>query len=315
MRGALNIDDERGFALQALVPAADEYALGTLQERTKTDVDGPERINRWVDRLFNDSAARHLGVTFQNVPPGTAGFMRTATGPSGAQRGREEGAATGVWTINKLSLKPTRNTIQIEPTEEDMLRDPGLGDSLIRDIRMAMADSVDLAIFKGDAGANEDTADITGLQTAAITEITLTQAQKSATGILKKLILLVDGKYASSLSDLNLVISVGLNQLLETTLVSAVENQTISNWLRAAGVRWMTRGGIDTTTAADDFGGYIGLRRGIQNAAIAAIWNSGRLTRDRMTKAGTGIEVITLSYFWNFGLLRTDNFKRLKFVT
>ena len=38
--------------------------------------------------------------------------------------------------------------------------------------------SVDLAVFKGDAGANEDTADVVGLQTAAVTEATLTHCQE-----------------------------------------------------------------------------------------------------------------------------------------
>ena len=41
-------------------------------------------------------------------------------------------------------------------------------------------DAIDKAIFVGDSGANEAGADITGLNTAAISETTLTQASKIA---------------------------------------------------------------------------------------------------------------------------------------
>ena len=71
---------------------------------------------------------------------------------------------------------------------------PGLGEAIERDMRMAMVESVDLAVFKGDDGANEDTADIVGLQTAAVTEATLTIANsKKADEVLKFFLAYVDG--------------------------------------------------------------------------------------------------------------------------
>ena len=42
---------------------------------------------------------------------------------------------------------------------------PGLESALTRDIRASLMDSVDKAVFSGDAGASGTDADITGLQT------------------------------------------------------------------------------------------------------------------------------------------------------
>ena len=115
-------------------------------------------------------------------------------------------------------------------------------------MRMAMVESVDLAVFKGDAGANEDTADVVGLQTAAVTEATLTIAKsKKADDVLKFFLEYVDGQYAASLSDVRIVASVGTNVLWHGSIHnSTADNQTIAQFLMASGLSWTARGGIDT---------------------------------------------------------------------
>ena len=82
---------------------------------------------------------------------------------------------------------------------EDAARIPGLEAALTRDLRMALTEGVDKAIFVGDDGASEAGSDITGLQTAAgLTEKTITQAAKVKGGdVLKAFAELVDGKHAT----------------------------------------------------------------------------------------------------------------------
>ena len=75
-------------------------------------------------------------------------------------------------------LKPSRNSVHGIYSLEDELRLPGLADSIIRDMRASMVESIDKAVFVGDSGANENSADITGLTTAGIVESTITQANK-----------------------------------------------------------------------------------------------------------------------------------------
>ena len=123
------------------------------------------------------------------------------------------------------------------------------------------------------AGANEASADIAGLQTAGITEATITQANKIKGDELLKLMLgYIDGRYAQSMADVRMAASVGSNALWGGTVhAAAVSNETVAAFLRANGVNWLTRGGIDTATANGDFGAYIGLAQGIEGAGVAAV--------------------------------------------
>ena len=83
-----------------------------------------------------------------------------------------------------------------------------LEEALIRDMRMALTEAIDLAVFVGDDGANENQADIVGLQTAAnVTEKTLTQANKvKADKVVQAFNSLVDGVHATDLDDLRIVV-------------------------------------------------------------------------------------------------------------
>ena len=177
-------------------------------------------------------------------------------------------------------------------------------------------DSVDIACFNGDAGATGTDADIVGMQTASITETTLTQAKKIlAFDTIEEFADLIDGKYSASMGDLNIVSSVGANKVWLATQANTNRNETMAQIMMANGLTWTTRGGIDANSAAGDFGAYIGLNRGIDGSAIAAVWDSGQLLRDPYGDHATKGEVaLTLNYLWNLSFPRTANFKRLKFV-
>ena len=127
----------------------------------------------------------------------------------------------------------------------------------------------------------------------------------------------VDGQYAASMEDVRVVASVGSNTLWGGTVhAAAVANQTVAAFLRANGVTWTVRGGIDTNTANGDFGAFIGLARGAEGAAVAPIWAQAQLVRDSYgTRAAQGEVGLTMNTFWNFGVPRAANFKRLKYVT
>ena len=83
----------------------------------------------------------------------------------------------------------------------------------------------------------------------------------------------------------------------------------------ASGMSWTTRGGIETATSNGDFGGYVGLGRGIEGAGIAAVWEQAQLIRDPYTGATKGEVQLTLNYLWQLAFPRSANFKRLKYIT
>ena len=298
------------FPLEILAP--------TVETRATTDTDAATVSRRWLDRLFAGTAAERIGVTMESVPSGVASFPVTTAGASAAQRGRTEATADTAWTVGVSELKPTRNAVRLVFSVEDAARLPGLEGALTRELRMALTEGVDRAIFLGDDDANENSADITGLVDAAgLTEKTVTQANKvKGAGVLQVFAELIDGKAAMTASDLRTVMAVGANTLWSHTLANtgASVDTTIGEFLRRFGLDWLVRGEIETNTANGDFGAFIGLGRGLEGAGVAAIWEAGELIRDPYSGAAKGEVALTLSYLWNFGLPRASNFARVKFV-
>ena len=306
---------------QTLGIAGNRFPLELLsppEVRATTGVDTATVPSRWVDRLFAGSAAAAVGITMESVPAGVASFPVTSAGASAAQRGRAEAAADAAWTISVSELKPTRNSVRVVFSVEDAVRIPGLESALTRDFRMALMEGIDRACFLGDSGASENTADITGLMTAAgLVEKTISQANKvKGSNVLAEFASLIDGKAAMMPSDLKAVFAVGANTLWAHSLANsgASVDTTIAEFLRRFGLSWMTRGELETATAADDFAAFVGLGRGIEGSAVAAVWNSGELIRDPYTNAAKGEVALTLLYLWGFGLPRASNFARVKFV-
>ena len=295
-----------------------ELLAGKYEERAARDGDAETSQGTWLDRVFNDTAAERVGISFRPVAPGVSAFPVTTAGGSPVQRGRTEAVSESTYTMNVTEIKPARRAVHGVYSIEDDMRLPGLSEAIERDMRMAMVESVDRAVFNGDSGANETTADIVGMKTAGVTESTLTQAKKAkADDTLKLFLAWVDGQHAASLGDLRVVTSVGANTLWGGSIHnSTADNQTIAQFLMASGLSWMARGGIDTNTANGDFGAYVGRGRGIDGAGIAAVWEQGQLVRDIYGDHATKGEVgLTLNFLWQLAFPRTANFKRLKFVT
>ena len=305
---------EEQFPLSLLTRDDD---VSDLETRAAVDGEAATKQGSWIDRLFSDTAARRLGVTFPSVAPGMSAYPVTTAGGDPKQRGRTEAAAENTYSVAVTELKPTRNSVHGVYSIEDNARLPGLADAILRDMRAAMVEKIDRTVFVGDSGANENTADITGLTTAGIAEITLTQTNK-VMGLewLKLLAALMDGKHAASMADINLVLSVGANQLLMGTKeADTISNETVAAFLRANGVSWSTRGDIEVDTDNNDFGAFVGLKRGQAGTAVAPVWSGATLVRDPYSGAKSGEVQLTLSYLWAFGIPRTDNYRRLKFVT
>ena len=297
------------FPLEMLAP--------TLETRATTDTDIVTTPRRWLDRLFAGTAAERVGITMESVPAGTASFPVTTSGPSAAQRQRStDAAADAAWTVGVTEMRPKRNALRILFSVEDSARIPGLESALTRDLRMALVEGVDRAIFLGDAGASGNDADITGLNSAAITETEITQTNKIlGPGTLGAFTGMVDGIHANGLgADLRVVASVGAWRLWEDTIInSTADNMTLAAFLRGAGLSWMARGEIATATDDGDFGAFVGRGRGIEGAAVAAVWEAGELIRDPYSGAAKGEVALTLTYLWDFALPRPANFSRIAF--
>ena len=289
------------------------------EQRAVTGLDSAVVPRRWLDRLFSGAASQSLGITMESVPVGVASFPVTTAGASAAQRGKDEAAGDTAWTIGVKELKPKRNAATLKFSIEDTARIPGLESALTRDLRMALVEGIDRAIFLGDDGATGADADITGLQAAAnVAEKTISQTNKvKGPDVLELFAELIDGKAAMTPAQLHTVLAVGANTLWAHTLANTgnAVDTTISEFLTRFGMMWVTRGDIETATANGDFGAFVGLGRGLEGAGVAAVWEAGELIRDPYTDAAKGTVHLTLCWLWDFGLPRPANFARIKFVT
>ena len=82
-----------------------------------------------------------------------------------------------------------------------------------------IASAIDLAIFNGDNGADENSADIVGLRIAGIIEATITQNNKvKGDELLKLFLAYVDGRYAQGMADVRMFgTDRGIRRLWTTT--------------------------------------------------------------------------------------------------
>ena len=320
--GGRGVDGAERELNQHLALDTDAFPLDLLagepEMRATTSAEASVNQTQWVDRLFSDTAAARVGVTFKSVSPGVESVPVTTAGATFAQRGKAQAAADAVWTVGVTKLEPKRGAVHAVFSLEDSMRLPGLEAALRRDLGMAMTEGVDRAVFLGQDGATPNAGDIAGLSTATgVTEFTLRQANKvKGAETLAEFLALVDGKHAGSLADLGVVTSIGTNTLWGSTVInSAADNMTLAGFLKMAGLTWIARGDIDTATTNGKFGAFVGATRHIQGAGCAAIWNSAILTRDIYTGAAKGEVALTLTYLWDLKFPRASHFSRLKFVT
>ena len=299
--------------LELFAPAREER----LEDRAETDINNALNRKRWLDRLFGSTAAQYLGVTFDQVGVGQAVHTVTATGGTPLQRGREEAQPASAWTLSTKTFAPTRLTTRFEFAIEDAARVPGLEDALRRDMARQMAFQVDEIILDSDTGANEATADITGLLdlAAGVTEKEITQDNKVLyPATLTTFASLLDGKKASQLSDLKIVTSIPYLQLLLGTSANAQRNETVAQVLRNNGVSFRSRVGIGDATTNGKQLAAIGLGQNQVGAAVACFWPGVSLIRDQFSGASAGKVALTSHTLWNFGIVRAGHFARLKAV-
>ena len=311
LNAAVGIGANR-FPLEILAPPAQR-----AEDRAVTSVDVQTMPRTWLDRLFAETAAMRLGITMESVPAGSASFPVTTAGASAAQRGKDQGAADTTWTVGVTELTPKRNAATLKFSIEDTARIPGLESALTRDLRMALTEGVDRAMFVGDSGATPNAGDIVGLTTASITETTITQSNKiKGPETLAAFTGMVDGIHANMIGDLKVVVAVGAYRLWENTVINSTSTvTTLAKFLRDAGLSWSARGSIEDATSNGDYAAFVGRSMGIDGAGVAAVWDAGILTRDPYTDAAKGTVHLTMTWLWDFGIPRTSNFQRLKFVT
>ena len=129
------------------------------KQETRAAIDGDAGAHQgtWLDRLFDQTAAQRLGITFTPVAAGIASYPVMTSTAAAAMRARAQVADSGVFTATVTELKPKRGVVEGIYSIEDDARLPGLGEAILRDLSAALVEGIDLKVFKGDSGARERT--------------------------------------------------------------------------------------------------------------------------------------------------------------
>ena len=117
---------EGHFPMELLARSAE----GPLETRAIRDVDATANQGSWLDRVFNDSAAMRVGISFRDAGPGVAAYPVTTAGGAGVQRGRTQAVTESTYTIAVTEIKPSRHAVYGVYSIEDNARLPGMADAI-----------------------------------------------------------------------------------------------------------------------------------------------------------------------------------------
>ena len=205
--------------------------------------------------------------------------------------------ATKATFIGK-EVKPTRISARYVLAVEDMARLEGLEDTLRSDLQMALGVALDNEIINGDGSGAHFTGIIQEFGNVAdgdaVAEYATYQAALAAG---------VDGKYASSMSEVRMAIGTA-------TFTHALAQSQAASGENAYEYLGRVGGGVMVTAQlpAVKSKNQLYIRTSMGSDAVAPVWQGIQLIRDPYTNASSGEVALTAIMLAGFSLLRKDAF-------
>ena len=291
---------------EALLPLEEPEELrqdvATAAPATVTTVQRPI-----LARVFARSATRFLGVEMPSVPTGDSNFPVLTGGVTPTQAAKGATVHSEAATFGVETLDPRRLTARYVFRIEDLSRFNGMEDALRRDLRDALADSMDNLVLNGDGSAPNPTGFFSELTAPADpgASATISFAQLLAAHAAG-----VDGRYAQNLLDVRMLIG------SHTYRVGAAI-QTAGGGLAATDYLIARSGGLRVSShvvaPVSDIQGGLTYAVGGAGSAVAPIWEGLSLVRDIYSGAAEGEIAVTALGLWNFKIVREDPYQYVKF--
>ena len=261
-----------------------------------------------MGRVFASTGAAYLGVMMPMVPVGDAVYPVVATGAPGNPANKGDAVDAAEMTFNADVLSPKRITARYCYAVEDTARFAGLEDVARNDLRGILAERLDAQVIAGDGAAPNFPSFISGLTAAADPGA----AVSTIADFIGALADSIDGRYATNLKDVRLLMGAASYSLAAKTLDS-VSHTTIADYLieRSGGVRASAHvpapagGKIQQAIASATAAG--------EGNAVAPIWEGLLIERDATSKAASGQIAITAHMLANFEILRSAAYAMRKF--
>lgn len=148
-------------------------------ETTAGGVPDPVQTRPIIDRLFPDSVAGRMGAQMVNVGTGELEYPVTTSNVTAGWAASETGDVTGpsAYTTTDRPLKPDQTLgVQMKLTRRTMKSAQGIEAAVRRDMRGAIAQAMDAAVFQGSGSSGEPLGVVAGAGTYGITETAIDAA-------------------------------------------------------------------------------------------------------------------------------------------
>ena len=277
---------------------ANQVPLASLETRATTPA--PTNVGQnqseIIPGVFPDSAAAYIGVDMPTVAVGEAVYPVLTTNATAHTPAENASASETTGSFSADVLSPGRLQASFYYSREDRARFMGMDEALRMNLNDALSDGLDKQIISGTNGLltsqNLGNHNVTNVTTFDLYLAGLVYGR-------------VDGKYASTSSDIKLL--VGSHTFGHAGRV--YRNTTVD---RTALDRLMeVSGGVRVSAHVPDAASNRQnalIRLGMRRDMVAPIWEGITLIPDEVTKAGTGQIVITAVLLHAVKILRTAGF-------
>ena len=257
---------------------------------------------RIISDIFPRGLANHLRIETPSIPAGqqATAIIQTSAAATAAAKGGSVDSTTGA--LNSVVLNNRRLQAELDGYREDFATVPALETAFRRNLTDALSDGLDKQILVGSGGFLAD----------GLTEPSDPGAATGFADFKATVFDALDGKYAVQPSDLNMVIGSETISRMSSEYRNANVSDNAWDTLRS-----LTGNGVrlsaNVPDAASNVQGAIIARSLTETHATAPVWENVSFIRDESTDARTGIIRIVAYMLFNFKVIRSAGFVRLKF--
>ena len=265
-------------------------------------------------RVFAIGALDYMGADRPTVAFGTQSYVSLTSG--GSADFRDDGvvldATAGAFTTK--AINPSRVTARYLYDNIADVRMRGASDALAADLRMQLADKLDMAGLQGQAAVSNTSPALTGIVNG-VTDPTNPTAAATWTDFLDAYDDAVDGKYAMDDSAIRMLVNADTWKFARGLQI-ATSGDLLRDRLPAGRFRVSanmpptpTSGGNDTIATALTYAAGPG--RGFTQA----IWRGVRLIRDVYTKSSEDQTAVTATVYVGQDMVDAARYRRVEFKT
>ena len=249
-----------------------------------------------IPAVFPDGVAAFLGIGTPSVPTGEAIFpvLSTSADAGVPAENAEQDETAGGFTADVL--KPGRIQAAFFYSREDAARFAGMDESLRANLSDALSDKLDQQILNGDEGLFHST-NLANHNASAVTSYANYKSHHAYSR--------VDGKWASSVADLRIVMGSGTYAHASTVYRGNNADQSVLDELA------MKTGGVRVSAHIPAVSGNKQnsvIRLGNRMDMVSPLWDAVSLIPDEVTLAKKGQIQITAILLFAVKILRTGGF-------